>query len=245
MKTITLLTALLFVSIANAQVWEQDLSHFDKIIASPYVELILDEGSQEHVRIEASGIDEDDLNIVVKGKTLKIYLDNAKLLPKRKKYKEDGYKWKEEVYKYARVKAYVTYKTLRKLKTRGEERVVLNDIINEDKFKLKVLGESEVQIEGVNAERFKVALYGDNEIYVSGGKVKKQIYRSYGESYVDARGLEAKVTKSKTFGETEIRVHSDDKLRINAFGEVSVSYSGNAKVSKGIVLGESDIYKRR
>ena len=56
------------------------VDHFNKVIVSPNIEVTFIEGDEEKVTIEKSTVSDDKINIQVHGKTLRIYLDDAKEL---------------------------------------------------------------------------------------------------------------------------------------------------------------------
>ncbi len=63
----------------QAQTINEALPHFEKIMVSPLVNLVLEEGEKEHIRLEYSGVQPEKINYEVNGNTLKIYLDGAKI----------------------------------------------------------------------------------------------------------------------------------------------------------------------
>src|ERR1700741_3849673 len=97
------------------------VDHFDKVIVSPNIEVTFIEGNEEKVTIEKSTVESDKINIRVKGKTLRIYLDDAKELVKNEKKYKNGHKVKQPIYKGTVVTATVMYTTLTELSIRGEE----------------------------------------------------------------------------------------------------------------------------
>src|SRR5688500_9841830 len=74
-----LLTSLQF---SAAQEIVKDLKSFNKVIASPKVNLILEQGDQESIRLVYSNVEESKINIKVQGNTLRVYLDDAKITEK-------------------------------------------------------------------------------------------------------------------------------------------------------------------
>lgn len=232
-KLITLIGGIALAGLSFAQTVTQEVKSFNKIIASQYIGLELTEGDEEKVEFKAYNVDEADIIIEVKGNTLHIYLEDAKLVDRD----QDNY------YHNAFVDAKVTYKTLKKLQTRGEEKIVCNSIIKADKFTLKVFGESDVRLEGVDADRLKVSLFGENDLTIKSGNADRQVYKSFGENIVKTKNVKGKFTKTKMYGESDMTVNASDKLRINAFGESDVLLVGKGRISRGIVIGENQISK--
>jgi len=240
--TITLAGLLaLSVSLSRAQEQVQLLEPFNKIVVSPKINLVLIHGTQESIELDIRRADPERVNVKVKGKTLRIYLDNARKYVKHDKYRVNGYKCKEKQYEGVRVTAYVTYNQLKKLEVRGEEWVQVVDPLVADKFKLKVYGVSDLHFSSIQTDRLKVKLYGVNELDVDAGRVKVQKYSLFGENRVDTRSMESNIAKTSVFGEGDFNLTVSRKLKVSAMGETFVTYRGPAYVHKGIVFGESKI----
>lgn len=67
------------------------VSHFDKVIISPHIQVTLVEGNKETVTVESNKLGDENLNIEVKNKTLRIYLEDSKEVTKQETVEE----WKE------------------------------------------------------------------------------------------------------------------------------------------------------
>ncbi|MEJ0057935.1 MAG: DUF2807 domain-containing protein [Bacteroidota bacterium] len=79
------------------------LNSFEKIIASPHVNLILAKGDKESIRFEYNDIPQNKVNVVVKGNKLRIYLDHARITERQV---HTGY-GKHGIYNGSSVTAYV------------------------------------------------------------------------------------------------------------------------------------------
>lgn len=112
-----------------------NVDHFNKAIISPNIQVTFVEGNEESVTIENSTVDRSKINIEVNNKTLRIYLDGAKDIPKNKTDYSNGYKEKHSIYTGTVVTAIVTYKTLDDLSVRGEETIVCESLLKGDKFR--------------------------------------------------------------------------------------------------------------
>ena len=113
----------LFSCPASAQEISKPLKEFSKIQVSPFISLVLEEGDTEHIRIEFAGIEPEKINYSVRGKKLRIYLDEAKYTGKTEEVFTDGHWQQVQVYRNVKVTAYVSYKSLKTLQIRGEEQV--------------------------------------------------------------------------------------------------------------------------
>ncbi len=245
MKSISLITLLFLSTLAIAQTESKPLAPFDRIVASQFVNVILERGKSESIRLEYAGIDPEVVNIKVRRKKLHIYLDDAKLVGKQDKYYYNGQKMTRSRYGKNSITAYVTYKDLRGIEIRGEESLVCNGTINSDKFKLKVYGESEVSLSSLQTNKFRASIFGANKIEIKAGMAGHQLYRIFGENKIDTQNLTSNTTNSRIYGEGRLTVNANDELKITAFGEPEIRLTGPAHINRSIILGRADIKVKR
>lgn len=230
--------AMTILSGAFAQEIVQDLKPFSKIIASPHINLVLEKGDHESIRLVYNDVSAAKINIEVKGKTLKIYLDDARVTDKLERV---GRHSKQSVYKGSSVTAYVTYKELKQLDVRGEQEVICRDQLTVKKFKLKAYGETEIEFAGLRTDYFKTSLYGQNKLRIRGGRADYAKYKLYGENKIDNRELISYSATTTIFGDSIVKITTEDELKVNSFGEADVRYAGNASVNRGLIFGETKI----
>lgn len=224
---------------ASAQESVRKVRPFSRIIASPHINVILEEGESETVRLLCNDISEDRVNVEVRGKTLRLYLDDARVTDKLERH---GRHSKRSVYQDVSVTAYVTYRTLERLEVRGAQEVTCHSPIrSEKKFKLKAYGENEINLVSLRTDYFKTVLYGQNRLKIKGGKADYQKYKLYGENRIDASRMKSYSASAMSFGESDVKIYSQDEVRVTAFGETRVSFSGDAYLSKGLIFGKTDI----
>src|SRR3954471_7598890 len=66
------------------------VDHFSKVIVSPYIQVTFVQGDEESVTINDIKVDQNKLHIEVSDKTLRIWLEGAKDIPKNEKdYSDD------------------------------------------------------------------------------------------------------------------------------------------------------------
>lgn len=241
LKYLFLGAAITLTTFSNAQELQKDLNSFDKIILSPRINLVLQKGDKESVRIRYSNITSDKINIEVSNNRLRIYLDDARLVEKQKKTHDENYSSKSSIYRDAVITAYVTYRELKVLDVRGEEEVTCDGDIDGEKFKLKAYGEAEITLATLHTKKFKAVLYGENKLKIKDGQTGHQRYRLYGENKIDTRAFASETISSTIYGEGRLSVNASDEVRINAFGEPQVNVSGNSHISRGIIIGRADI----
>ena len=219
------------------------VNQFSNVIISPNIQVKFIQGNEEEVTIEKSTVPNDKIHIEVNGKTLRIYLDGQKELPKNETNRKNGYKQKESVYKGTVVTATVTYKTLNDLSIRGEETQVCKSTLKGKKFKLKIYGESKVILDAVNLDQLQATLYGESTLEIKSGSIKDQRYISYGESAVKSFGITNNKTKITAYGESNFEINASDAIKITAYGDSRLEYSGGAEINKGINIGDVQIKK--
>jgi hypothetical protein len=244
MKKVILPIVLLFLVATfslKAQEKTYQVKSFDKIIVSPHIEVNLVEGDEESVKIENAKVGEDKINVEVDGKTLRIYLEGAKMVTKSEKVEQGKGKWKKSIYAGTMMTATITYKTLNALSIRGEEIVRATSPMKQEKLKLAIYGESKVYFNELTVKDLTVSIYGESYLEIESGSVDSQVYRAYGESEVNTSEMKNKNTKIIAYGESNFRVNVSDRLKVTCYGETTVTYEGNAELDKGIVIGEAEI----
>lgn len=242
-KLLLLLTMIISLNSINAQEKTFDVDEFDGVIISPHVEVIFIQAEEESVVIENIDVSMDKLNVEVKGKTLHIYLDDAKVYTKSEKVKYDDYKSKHAIYDGTVVSAKVYYKSLELISLRGEETHKVESPLTGDKLSLKIYGESDVFISEVNLKEFHATIYGEAYLEVKEGTAERQRLISYGDSEVNTLGVNNNSAKVTAYGEGRIRLNVSDDLKITAYGEASIHYKGSPMLNHGLIIGEARIHQ--
>ena len=244
MKTLFLasLTVTMAITLATAQEIKKDLRSFDRIITSPHINLVLKKGDKESIRLVYEGVDRGKINIDVTGKTLHLFLDNARILEKSEQIGSYG---RRGIYRNATVTAYVTYRSLEYLEMRGTQTLTCRSPLSARTFTLKLYGENEVHLASLHTKCLRTSLYGQNKLEIRGGKAAYQKYKVFGENKIDTKKLQSNFTTASIYGESEVMVNTQDELRINSFGVSEIQYSGDPEVNKRIMIGESHVSQIR
>ncbi len=216
---------------------------FDKVIVSPHIQVTFVEGNEESVTVESNAVSNDKLNIEVKDKTLRIYLDGAKEITKNQKVYDNGYKERRSIYNGTIVKATVTYKTLRTLSVRGEETIVCSSNLTGKKFNLKIYGESHVVLNEVNLGELRTTIYGESYLDIKSGTITNQRYTTYGEGKINTLRINNNSARIIAYGESDFSLNVSDAIKITAYGEAKLQYTGNPVITKGLHFGEMHIDK--
>lgn len=239
MKLLSFITAALLIAIsAQAQEISQELKSFHRVVASPYINLILQKGSKESIRLVYNGVSADKINVEVKSKTLRLYLDDARVAEKTERVNYDE---RRGIYKGANITAFVTYTDIDHLEIRGNQELTCMDLLDAETFTLRAYGENEITLGNIKTDYLKTSLYGENDLRINGGKAEYQKYRLFGSNKIDTYQLKSYSTIANIYGESKLKLTSEDELKISAFGEPQVMYKGNAHVNKRFVIGEARI----
>lgn len=223
----------------------EGLKPFSKLVVSPHIEVILIKGEEEQVHWEFKNVAADKLNAELEGKTLHLYLDNAKITPKLQKNRNQGWNYKESIYKHARVKAYVTYRELEALEVRGSEMIISRDPLVSDEFRLKLYGDGDAYFSSIESDYFKASLYGENALDIGGGSATVQSYKCYGANVVRAIEFRGEEVSTTIYGESDLNLNANSRIKVTSLGEGRVFYKGAARLNKGLILGETSISRSK
>ncbi|MGC3944944.1 MAG: head GIN domain-containing protein [Chryseolinea sp.] len=240
-----LISAILAISTAApllAQEISKPLKSFRKIVVSPRINLVLEQGDQESIRLVYDNVTPDKINIEVSHQTLRVYLDDAKV-SERQEVVSTHPTYKRSIYHNTTITAYVTYREIEHLEIRGNQVITCNSPILAERFTLKAYGENDIKLASVRADYLRTSLYGVNDLHIQGGKAEFQKYKLFGENRIDAKALKSYSAIANSFGESRLKIATQDNLKVNAFGESEIEYFGDASVNKGLIFGETQIHK--
>ncbi len=236
------LIALLFCfSTISAQSTIIDVDAFDKVMVSPHIEVVFIEGESESVRIESITEPLEKLNVEVKNNTLSVYLEGAKMTTDTKKQKRNGYNMKVPIYNGTVVKAIITYKNIKTLDLRGEQKFVFESPLKTEELRFSIYGESQVYVNEVQVSDLVVTIYGESFLEITKGETKNQKYTAYGESTVNVANLSSDRTKLIAYGDGTFQFNVSERLKVTAYGEATITYAGSPEVNRGIIIGETTI----
>jgi hypothetical protein len=242
MKTLSflLITMLSCVSSYASEI-TKDLKHFTRIVASPRINVILEKGDSETIRVQYNDVSQSRINILVRGKTLHIFLDQAR---KVEKTIRDDHGSRHGIYEGATITAYITYKELDMLEIRGNQELTCHGDIVSPEFTLRAYGENDITLASLETEYFRAALYGENKLKVNDGKVLEQRYRLFGKNKIDTRDMKSEYTSTSIFGVGKLKINSSEEVRVNAFGEPKIYVDGDGYVQRRLIFGRVQINRQ-
>lgn len=223
----------------TAQEKTYELESFNEVIVNPHIETIFEKSDREAVVVENIDVPIEKLTVEVKGKSLQIYLEGAKIYTKSEKDHEK--KQRQDLYSGTVVTVKIYYREFDELSLRGEETHRFKSEIKGDELDLKIYGESRVLFNHLHLDSFDTTIYGEAYLEVKTGEVDRQKVISYGESEVNTLGLVSDKAKVTAYGEGDIKLNVKTELKITAYGEAAISYKGSPMVNRGLVIGEAEI----
>jgi hypothetical protein len=213
---------------------------FDKVVVSPHIQVEFKQGEQELVRVEALTISSNKMNIEVTDKILKVYLHKAEVEVDLNS--DESINWEDKsVYRGTTAKVTIIYKSLKKLALVGAEEFTFMEKIKEEYINLKLIGKTKLRIQEANIQDFNISSFGKNYLEVNSGVVSYQNITTFGEDELCLQGVQNEITDIKSLGNSKIKLNVSRRLNVTSMGNAYIQYKGNAKISKGIVMGNSKI----
>ena len=211
---------------ANAEV--RSVSGFTAIEVSGAIDLFLSQGTEEGLAISASSDEiKQRIKTEIKGSTLHIYFDGK------------GLRWK--IWGNHRMKAYVTFKTLKSLEASGACNVKATESIRQPELKLEVSGASDFTGE-VIVSKLRIDASGASNLKLSGSADEVMLDAS-GACNVKAYDLKTDMCKIDASGASNVRITVNKELNAQASGSSTVFFKG-AGLIRNISSGGRAFVKR-
>ncbi len=202
---LALCLSLSFVSLLG-QSEERNVRGFDAIKASQAIDVYLKPGTKESVRVEARGIDLDEVLTEVSGGRLKIYLDDGR-------------------HRNHSVKVYVTFVKLEDISASSAATVISNGTIKGDKLDLSVSSAADIEID-VDVVDIDASASSAGDIELS-GRTKFINASASSAGGVDAYDLEAKQVRARASSGGGVKVYATVEMDARASSGGSIRYRGN------------------
>lgn len=225
----------------NQNTFQETLDPFTKLVVDPHINVELVKGDSEKIEVHYERVNPEEIFVEQSGRTLHVYLADAKIGLRL----FSDHNFGEKKYRNAYVKMVITYKELKNIQFRGEEKLTCKGELYGRKITLKAYGETDVKIASVDARKLKVALFGENEFEVGAGYAMNQTINTYGENRVDATKLISYDVKTHSFGENKVAVNATESLSVLHLGEGEISYAGTPHMGRKWIIGEVDVRRSR
>jgi translation initiation factor 1 (eIF-1/SUI1) len=245
--TTLFLTLFSFVSLAQNRE-ERKVAPFDKVELSGSVDVILERGNAEAVRIETQNLDPGKVVTEVQDGTLKVYLE----------------KGTEREYKNIRTKVYVTYRSLSEIdksgsgnltvlsdlsaphftfKSGGSGNVACKGTIQADQISFQGSGSGNMEVASLQTDLLNLSLSGSGNIEVSSGRAKNANLEFSGSGNIDGFGLSTEVCRVKQSGSGNLNISASETLEVMMNGSGSIHYKGSPNVRKISQSGSGGVRK--
>ncbi len=198
---------------ANAEI--RSASGFHSIEVSGAIDLYISQGTEEAVAISAS-TDEirERIRTEVRNGKLQIYFDGK------------GLNWRR--WGNHKMKAYVTFKTLKNLEASGACNVRATETIRQPELKIEMSGASDfagdlaiavLKIKATGASNFKLS-----------GSAEKMMVEASGASTIRAYDLIAEICSTEASGASNLRLTVNKELNAQASGGSTIYFKGNGLI---------------
>lgn len=211
----------------NAEV--RNVSGYTAIEVSGGIDLYLSYG-EEAVAVSAKDkADRDLITTEVKNGVLKIYYE-----------RRNGVRFNIKGNKM--LKAYVSYKTLKRLSASGGSDVNVDGTIQSDEFKLDISGGSDFN-GNLETPEFDVDMSGGSDVYIRGKAGTIRINASGGSDF-NGYNLVTEICDIDASGGSDIDITVNKELSAEATGASDVSWKGKATVKKVRASGAGSVSHR-
>ncbi len=212
---------------ANAQA--RSVKDFHSIEVSGAIDLFLSQGSEEAAAVSASSNEiVGRIKTEVRNGVLHIYFDSK------------GWNWK--MWNNNKIKAYITFKELRKVEASGACNVKTVELLKSDDLKIELSGASDFT-GNLAVGKLTIGASGASNVKISGSADRTSIDLS-GACELKGYGLKTDYCKIGASGASTVRITVNKELSASASGASSVYYKG-AGLLKDISAGRGASVKRK
>ena len=210
----------------NAQM--REVPGFSEISVSGGIDLYLSPDDKEVVVVSAAeGKYRDRIVTRVVGNRLEIYFDNKSFN-----------RWPSNM----KLKAYVSFKALTKLKASGASDVYVNGVIKSDNFTLDLSGASDFK-GALEVSSLDVSQSGSSDSRISGKAEKIKVDVS-GASDMKGYDFEVNYCEAEASGASDIQITVNKELSARASGASDINYRGSGMIRDIKSSGASSISRR-
>jgi len=206
---------------ANAQV--RDIGTFTGVTVSSAIDLYISMGTEAVVAVSASEKSYLEM-ITTEVKNGMLYIG----------FNGKGLSWSPK-----NLKAYVSVRTITKLKASGACNVYVDGSLNAPDLELELSGASDFKGE-VNAQNLRLDASGSSDYTISGKVVNAKI-RVSGSSDVKGFELVTENCNVEASGSSDVHIAVTKQLKVDASGSSDVIYKGEPAVKEVRSSGSSDI----
>ena len=236
MKKITLTLALICITMANAQRWNNEkikgngvqttvsrtTESYDEISVGGSFHVELVSGKEGNISIDG---DENIINHIVtevKGTELKIYFEKNK-----------SYNYKQDI------KITVPIEKISEVSFTGSGKIIAKTTINATNFEVKMTGSGECNLE-LNAENITAKFTGSGNLKISGTTNELEA-KTTGSGELNCTKLAAQNADVSVAGSGSIKVNCTNNLKAGVAGSGIIQYKGKPQTVDKTVAGSGAI----
>lgn len=213
----------------DANVEVRKAADFREIEVSGAIDLYISQGSEEAVAVSASADEvRDRIRTEVRNGVLHIFFDTK------------GWNWRS--WSNSKMKAYVTFKDLRKVEATGACNVKTTGSIKLADLRIELSGASDFT-GAIQADRLVIDASGASNAKISGTAVKAEIDAS-GACSIRAFDLKVDYCKVEASGASGIRIHVNKELSAEASGGSNIYYRGEGLIRDINTSGAASVKRR-
>ena len=210
----------------NAQL--RQVSSFNEISVSGGIDLYLSPDEKETVVVSANDNRYRDRIITrVVDNRLEIFYEN-----------KGNIRWPDNM----KLKAYVSFKTLQKLKASGSSDVYVNGVIKSEKLEIRLSGSSDFK-GAIKVDEFVLSQSGSSDSRISGTADRVTIDVS-GSSNVKAYEMAVNYCDVEASGASDIQITVNKELSARASGASDINYMGSGIIKEVKSSGSSSVSRK-
>jgi hypothetical protein len=236
MRKLTVLLALISISIASAQNWDKEkvkengvqttitrtTESYNKISTGGSFNVELVSGKEGTITIKG---DENIISHIVTeviGNELKVYFE-----------KNRSYNYKQEI------TIIIPFEKISELSFAGSGNLIGKDVINANDFELKMTGSGNCKLE-INAKNVDVKFTGSGSLKLSGTAEELEA-KTAGSGDLNCTKLVSQNADVSVAGSGSLEVNCTNNLVAKVAGSGNIQYKGNPKIIDSKVTGSGDI----
>lgn len=238
-KKLTVLLALISISIANAQNWKQEkvrgngvqttitrtTESYDKISTGGSFNVELVSGKEGTITIKG---DENIISHIVTeviGNELKVYFE-----------KNRSYNYKQDI------TITIPFEEISEISFAGSGNMVTKNAISATDFEAKLAGSGDCTLE-INAKNIVAKMTGSGNLKLSGTTENLEA-KTAGSGDLNCTKLMSQNADVAVAGSGSLEVNCINNLAAQVAGSGTIQYRGNPKIIDSKVIGSGDIYEK-
>ena len=212
------------VIVNDPQAQQRTVGSFSEISVSGGIDLYLSPDDKETVVVSAKEPEYRDRIVTkVTGNLLEIYFNDKGRM-----------RWPD-----MRLKVYVSFRQLNKIKASGSSDVYVNGVIKSDELDIRISGASDFNA-AVDVNSLRVDQSGSSDSKISGRAARVDVEVS-GASDMKAFDLRTEICNVKASGASDVHITVNKELSAEASGSSDISYRGDGTTKNIRTSGSSSV----